>query len=345
MLRVAPCSPTRLRCAVAAWALASLAACASKPPTPGEKPIAVRNGDGFIHLDAEGTRVASVALRTGDPLIVSALCAPDGTSVLRVDAEDAREPGLIDHSAQRSLWVAYGDIDGVDAWERPDRIRLVRYELSFGAGGALRLRAFLEWRDERGALLLNEERSLRFTATDLAHAVDVDITFTAPPGGARFGDTVDGLLALALDERFLDPADAVWFTAARAAPSAASFAGEASRWIGATSRSDAPGARVTVAVLDHPGNLRHPARWRTRPDGVLAANPFGSAAFTNEASLRPALTLDALEALRLRYRVVVTSHASPTDVDPANAAIETERVEAAWRAFAGEPQRGGDARD
>jgi len=331
-----------LRRVVAAGALSSLAACASGPDGPTQRPIAVRNGDGFIQLDAEGTRVASVALRTGDPLIVSDLRAPDGTPVLRVDASAAREPGVVDHSVQRSLWVGYGDIEGVDAWTRPDRIRLVRHALFLVFGGALELRAFLEWRGEDGALVLNEERVLRFTTTDRATTVDIDITFTAPHGGARFGDTVDGLLALRLGERFMDPSDAAWFTSVRAAADPTALTGDASPWIAATSRSSASGARVTVAVLDHPDNLQHPARWRADPDGIVAANPFGFAAFAGEASFRPALTLHASEKLRLRYRVLVTSQDDRGDADATPGAIDAARVDDAWRAFAGRPERGGD---
>lgn len=348
MLREVLRPSAHLRRVVAAAATLSLAACASGPKGPVVRPIAVQNGDGHIHVNAEGHRVASVALRTGDPLIVSALCAPDGAPVLRVDVAEGRGRDTVDHSAQRSMWIGFGDVEGVDTWAHPEWIRLVRHELSFVAGGALQLRAFLRWSDGEGNALLDEERVLRFSATDRANTVDVDMTFTAPGGGAHFGDTARGLLALRLTEAFTDPARSRASTPERSEAIASALEGEASRWLAVTTRGDDGDAPVTVAVFDHPENVRHPARWLVAADGLVAVNPFATLAFAGETSSRPALTLEPYQQLRLRYRVVVTrgidDNAADGGASDGSAGLDAPRIESMWRAFAGRAEDG-DAGD
>jgi hypothetical protein len=46
-------------------------------------------------------------------------------------------------------------------------------------------------------------------------------------------------------------------------------------------------------------------RWHARAYGLFAANPFGLAAFTNDKSQSGAITIEAGQSLRYRYRVIV----------------------------------------
>ena len=59
-----------------------------------------------------------------------------------------------------------------------------------------------------------------------------------------------------------------------------------------------------IAILDHPGNLRHPTRWHARGYGLCAANPFGLHDFKNVKDPIGAYTLPAGESMTMRYRVI-----------------------------------------
>lgn len=54
--------------------------------------------------------------------------------------------------------------------------------------------------------------------------------------------------------------------------------GKTARWVDYSGRVD--GIMTGVAILDHPGNLRHPCHWHARDYGLVAANPFGLHDFT-----------------------------------------------------------------
>jgi hypothetical protein len=82
------------------------------------------------------------------------------------------------------------------------------------------------------------------------------------------------------------------------------------------------GKEVSVAVLDHPKNPRHPTWWHARDYGLCAANPFGMSAFENAPPASGAVVVAAAETLRLRYRVVVFS-----------GGIDVGRIEDEWEDF------------
>lgn len=137
-----------------------------------------------------------------------------------------------------------------------------------------------------------------------------------------FGDTKEGTFALRLHPqlqidgpvgrgRFLSSAGVrnqeVW--------------GTRSRWLAAFGPIN--GREVTVAVLDHPSNPRHPTWWHARAYGLLAANPFGVHDFEGEAAGTGDLIVEAGRPLELAYRVVL-----------ALGAPDTRRLESVWRQFA-----------
>ena len=78
--------------------------------------------------------------------------------------------------------------------------------------------------------------------------------------------------------------------------------GKAARWVGYWGPID--GKTVGLAVLDHPGNLRHPAHWHARDYGLVAANPFGLHDFTGAEPGTGDHTIPDGESLTLRYLFV-----------------------------------------
>ena len=61
----------------------------------------------------------------------------------------------------------------------------------------------------------------------------------------------------------------------------------------------------TVAIFDHPNNLRHPTWWHARNYGLFAANPFGIHDFDGEPAGTGDYELAPGEELVLRYSVLL----------------------------------------
>ena len=70
---------------------------------------------------------------------------------------------------------------------------------------------------------------------------------------------------------------------------------------------------VTVAIFDHPDNLRHPTWWHARDYGLVAANPFGIHDFEGKDPGTGDYVLSVGEMLMLRYQVVIVEGALEPD--------------------------------
>ena len=64
------------------------------------------------------------------------------------------------------------------------------------------------------------------------------------------------------------------------------------------------GKQVGIAVLDHPHSFRYPTHWHVRDYGLMTANPFAYAAYTDGVK-DGSHTLKSGDTLAFRYRVVL----------------------------------------
>lgn len=234
-----------------------------------------------------------------------------------------------DHPWQRGLWFSIKFVDGVNFWEEGfDPWGTIRHE---GAPetSADGVEGDLAWiGDDRTTVVLREHR--RFTHVPIdrdAYAIDLDTAVTAPEGAlldrSPFNGLFGGYSGFTLRGRndwrdtslLLDDGT----TTGRVAP-------KVSRWCDMTGVVDTDEGAVSagIALLDHPGNLRHPPPYYAS----TKAPDYGDEGWTNFAN--PAFlwdgphTLEPGEPLRLRYRAIVH-----------DGAWTAERLEDAWQAWAG----------
>lgn len=232
-----------------------------------------------------------------------------------------------DHPWQHALWFAIKFVDGDNFWEEMEPYGILRHdgppEVVEAPGGVVALRGTVRWlRPDRETVALTEERT--FTHVPLgpdAYAIDLDTTLV--PGAACLldrtpfttwggyggltlrgaGDWID--TTLTLDDGSTH--DVVH--------------GTASRWCDLTGRPPGAdeGTAAGFALLDHPGNRRHPSPYY----GSTRAATYGDdgwSNFLNAAFLwHEPMALDAGEELRVRHRAIV--HDGTWDRD---------RLAAAW---------------
>ena len=63
---------------------------------------------------------------------------------------------------------------------------------------------------------------------------------------------------------------------------------------------------VSIAIIDHPGNVNYPTFWHARGYGLFAANPLGEKIFTNGKSEKN-LKLKKGQSVTFRYRIVISN--------------------------------------
>ena len=260
--------------------LAALAAAA-----PAGEPVTFARQTDRVRIEIGG-RHFSDYLHAGwpKPCLYPILDA-DGTAYTR-DYPFQKNPAEVpDHDWHRGVWFAHGAVNGHDLWrELPDRktgrVRLDRIvETRDGPAGLLRVRSV--WETADGQPLLTDETTLRIARAGAVTRLDYEVRLLATHGPVTLGDTEEGTMAVRVNEalrvthgkgptkrpgtgRLVNAKGDAGVPAWGKRAAWASYSGALS-----------DGRVIGVAMLEHPGNFRHPTWWHARDYGLLSANPFG----------------------------------------------------------------------
>lgn len=220
-----------------------------------------------------------------------------------------------DHPHHKSVWSAFGAVNGVDCWaEGEDSGFQQSGEVTAGSGDAFGwIHAKNVWQDKDHKPLIDEEREYRFYGTPAsARVFDVTITFSANYGDVTFGDTKEGgLVALRMRQELCGSKGVI--TNALGDAGEPTLWGKPSPWCDYSGMLGDLGPRG-VAIFDTPGNLRYPTSWHVRSYGLMAANAFGWNDFREKEYNKPLIPetsgdfkIANGEKLTMKYRVYVHS--------------------------------------
>jgi hypothetical protein len=216
-----------------------------------------------------------------------------------------------DHPWHRGIWFSWKYLNGINFWEetadgtQDGRTEFAGIEQASYQSDRTQLALRYHYQAPQGELLLQEQRTLSIAYTSEAMwTIDWDMTFLAP---AR---------AVCLDRTPVAP-QTPWGGYAglsfRAAPTWGDVQGIDSEgrkdleikhqracWVSMSGQT-AEGQRTSIAMLDHPDNLRHPTYWYYADE----TDPLGFAYLNPSPLLTEPYTLDAGGGLRLRYRLLI----------------------------------------
>lgn len=235
------------------------------------------------------------------------MIGPYGAGVTRPYPIETVEGDHTDHPHHRSVWVAWGDVNGSDNWSEGENSGTVeqREMLSYGGGAVYGwVETANDWVSAEGAKLMEDRTLYRFyNLPGGIRFVELDVEFTASEGDVRFGDTKEGGIC---SVRVAAPMEVD-----RGGCIQNSFGGvnEPETWGKRAQWCDYNGVmeghRVGVAILDHPKNYRHPTYWHVRNYGLMTANPFGLSYFRAPEEVDGSYELPAGETVRFRYGIYV----------------------------------------
>ncbi len=286
--------------------------CDLEPAAQPDLAVARRDGP-RIAVAVGGAPVGDLLLEGGTKPYLYPLLLPDGQSVTRRVPPDEAAGDVKDHPHHKGLWVGHGDVNGVDLWaDNPRNLgREVVREASCTSGPVTaRIALRVDWTGPDGQRVLQERRVYRFWHVGAgARLIDVASTYTAGPGGeARFGDTKEGALCCIRLAAGMEGNRGGLITTSTGARTEAEAWGSAASWCDYSGQPFAADGRtrrpeVGVAILDHPDNPLHPARWHVRDYGLFTANPFALHDYLPRRGLRGDYTVPAGEGATFRYRV------------------------------------------
>ena len=210
-----------------------------------------------------------------------------------------------DHRHHRSIWVAYGDVNGVDNWsEERNHGRQVSKRIKEAVDGPVLaiVRQELDWVSARGKRTLAEEREIRvYTLPPDQRIIDLSVTFKARAGKVTFGDTKEGGICSVRVATSMDGSRGGRIENSYGAIGEAETWGRRAVWCDYSGPVN--GKLVGIAVFDTPGNLHYPTYWHVRDYGLMTANPFGVSYFQPELGIRGDHVLKAKDQLRFAYRI------------------------------------------
>ncbi len=209
------------------------------------------------------------------------------------------DPTVKEHPHQRSVFVAVGDVNGIDCWnEVPGHgyVRTEAVEKTVSASAYAEFCVRNLWTDHGGKPLLKERtRYTVYNQHEDCRALDLEITFTAEFGEVVFGNTKeagplgirvrDGLRADIGCGRILNS----W-----------GGEGEEECWSRSAEWCDYAGVVpevgfMGITVFDSERNERFPTAWHVRNYGLFAANNL---------YFKGGLTIPAGESLTYRFRIL-----------------------------------------
>ena len=202
--------------------------------------------------------------------------------------EMTRPLGEGDHVHHSSFWFTHGDVNGTDFWHKGGLIEHKKFLVAEG-GKKATLKTLSAGKDKNGKGRGEESREMGFDANDKARWIDVDIVFTAK-APVTFGKTKEGSFGVRMwPNSTVKEGGTIQNSEGKKNGDAW---GKPAAWV--DYYGDVKGEILGVAILNHPGSLRHPTTWHVRTYGLFAANPF----------MKQELKLAAGEKLTLRHRVV-----------------------------------------
>ena len=263
-------------------------------PVPGAPAVCAAEGEKKLSVSVGGRPFAEYVY---DPAIPKPFLGPvtdgAGNPFTRLDLT------VKEHPHQRSVFVAVGDVNGIDCWnETPGHgyVRNERIEDVVSASSYASFRAVNRWTDHDGAPLLRE--STRYTVynqSDACRALDMEITFGADFGEVRFGATKEaGPLGIRVrDELRAD-------IGSGQLSNSWGGVGEGECWSRSAEWCDYSGevagaGPMGITVFDNEKNERFPTAWHIRAYGLFAANNL---------FFKGGLTIPAGESLTYRFRIL-----------------------------------------
>lgn len=190
---------------------------------------------------------------------------------MRDDVPDEKH----DHSHHRSIWVAYGEVNGTDNWsEQPGHafIRHKKFEEVTGGPVFGRIRAVNNWVSADGAKQMEDVREFTFYALESERVMDAKVRFVATEGDVHLTDTKEGGVLSVRVASSMDGDRGGTIVNSYGGITEAETWGKPAHWVDYCGPVE--GETMGITIMDHPTSFRYPSRWHVRDYGLFTANPF-----------------------------------------------------------------------
>lgn len=273
------------------------------PLIAAEPRVEFVKGDGRIDVVIGGRAFTSYLY--GDNLpkpVLVPVRTPSGIEVNRRYPLVEMPGGSMDHAHHVGIFFAVDLVNGVKFWNNtdpPPHIKHKEITEMKGGPGEGKLSAVASWVDEKGKTLLEEKRTMAFSAgrREDEYAIDVSIDLTAVSEDVLFEDIEEGMFAIRVSDYLREsdssktlrqgepiPKESIAGTgrylSSNGDETAKNVWGKRARWVAL--QGVRAGKVVGVAILNHPASVNYPTYWHVRSYGLFSANPLGQGDFQRQ---------------------------------------------------------------
>jgi hypothetical protein len=211
-----------------------------------------------------------------------------------------------DHPHHRSVWVAYGEVNGTDNWSEAKGhawIRHIRFEEITSGPVFGRIRSVNSWTSKDGVKQMEDVRQFTFYNLQSERLVDVDVKFVATEGEVVLTDTKEGGIISVRVATTMDGDKGGMIVNSYGGRTEAENWGKPAHWV--DYYGPVEGKTIGIAIMDHPSSFRYPTRWHVRDYGLFAANPFALKYYEPQRGWNGDHTMRKGDELDFRYRLFV----------------------------------------
>ncbi|MHC4214128.1 MAG: DUF6807 domain-containing protein [Planctomycetota bacterium] len=229
------------------------------------------------------------------------------------------------------VYFTADQVNGTDFWNNTKsspQIKHIKTKQATGGDGKGTLSILTNWINEKGTVVIEENRTMTFIAGQNKgeYAIDISADLTAKVEKVVFEDIEEGVCAFRLSDYLREakgdnypqpgkplPKESVkgtgMFFSSNGDQRAENIWGRRARWVAMQGVRDEK--VVGVAMLNHPESLNFPTYWHVRAYGLLSGNPLGQGDFLRQSEYRqnPVLwlnmTLKKDQSIHFRFLIIM----------------------------------------
>lgn len=242
-----------------------------------------KQSDGAVDIMKGNQVVARYVYKDSPHPYLYPILSPAGVAVTRDFPMKQTAGDPTDHPHHRSMWIGFGDVDGVDFWTEDDKCgKIVQKAIKFdpiAPGPYWSIHTNNDWIGPDGKKMLEDERKMAFYSCDAGMIIVSTITLNASQTSVTFNDSKEGFFAIRVAPS-LALKDGTGHILNSEGVKDADAWGKRAKWVDYT--GVVGGKTVGVTMFDSHNNYGYPTYWHARDYGLLAANPFGGKDFTGD---------------------------------------------------------------
>lgn len=304
--------PFSLLCCLSLFLFSSIGCNASKLSGQNSGPkVEFVKGDNKIDVLIGGNLFTSYMY--GDGLtkpVLYPVKTPSGIKVNRGFPFEKVPGEVIDHPHHVGISFTYDEVNGVGFWNNtttPPQIKHLKVTTMKGGPGKGVLSTVMHWTGMNEDVLLEEKRTMVFTAGKNQYTIDFSIDLTTQDKTVVFGDTKEGMFAIRTAQWLREKDATGKYFSSNGDKKAANIWGKRAKWVALQGNKD--GKEAGIAILNYAPSTNYPTYWHARDYGLFAANPLGQYAFQKSRKVsdpKPfSLTLKPGESAHFNFHVVI----------------------------------------